>query len=291
MGNHDSIKRIISKFSGQANQIVIPKIYLDLLDGDYPAAALLNQIVYWSDRAKIPGGWFYHSNLEWLDELCLTYFQVKRSTKRLLDNQWIECHVRRANGYPTTHYRVVMENLTNSILKFLEIRETLNSRNLNPVFQETLKTEIQETLKTEIQETLKTEIEETRISLTEIKPEIKPKIKTEITANPPHPPRSQDNGGGGGDPFYDDLINLGIHKNEIFKLKTLAKSHDWTSEEVYNEFSMIIHDKTVTKPIQVLLYRIKNNAPSPIIKFTTDDHDPSKFLKSEYGAFFKTGKE
>ena len=130
MGNHDSIKQLVSKYSGQANIITIPRIYLDLLEGDYPAAALLNQIVYWSDKSKLPGGWFYHSRLEWLSELCLTYFQIKRATKKLLDNHWIECHVKRANGAPTTHYRVNMDKLTTAINKFLEIQETRNSRNL-----------------------------------------------------------------------------------------------------------------------------------------------------------------
>jgi len=289
MGNHESIKKIISKFSGQANQITIPRIYLDLLDGDYPAAALLNQIVYWSDKARIPGGWFYHSKYEWLEELCLTYFQVKRATLKLLNNQWIECHVRRANGTPTMHYRVNMDNLTNSVNKFLESQVSRKSINLTFESKETSLSESKETSLSESKETSLSESKETSLSLTKIKPEIKPKIKTKITATPPTPQNGGSNGGGGGNPLYDDLENLGIHKGDIIRISHLAKSKGWTPEEVYNEYQIILADRSISKPVQVLNYRINNCAPSPLpSKVDKDPEDPSKFLVGQFAQFFKT---
>lgn len=57
VSNFDYINEIITAFSGNKRNIVIPKLYLEITD-DYPTAAFLNQLVFWSDKSKRKDGYF-----------------------------------------------------------------------------------------------------------------------------------------------------------------------------------------------------------------------------------------
>lgn len=115
MRNRESINLIIKQFSGQNNQIVIPQLYIKLT-GDYISAALLNQIVYWSDRTNRTDGFFYKSYKEWEEEMFITERQVRSASKKLVALGVIETAVKKANGNPTVHYKVFMDKLADSIL-------------------------------------------------------------------------------------------------------------------------------------------------------------------------------
>lgn len=91
---------------GQDNSVVIPRVFIDWC-GDMNTAALLAQILYWSERATDPDGWFYKSYAEWEDELGLTEYQARRSSKSLVQmGVGLETKVKKANGNPTVHYRI-----------------------------------------------------------------------------------------------------------------------------------------------------------------------------------------
>lgn len=110
-----NIMNIISAYSGQQNIVAIPRVYVEMT-GDYNRAALLNQILYWSERTSDKNGWFYKSAAEWQAELGLSAYQVKRAVegdKRAKDNSkalinlGIETTIKKSpKGAPTTHYRV-----------------------------------------------------------------------------------------------------------------------------------------------------------------------------------------
>ena len=70
MSNFDYINEIITAFSGNKRNIVIPKLYLEITD-DYPTAAFLNQLVFWSDKSKRKDGYFYKKYDEWHDEFVI----------------------------------------------------------------------------------------------------------------------------------------------------------------------------------------------------------------------------
>ena len=127
MSNHKAIGDLIKSISGQNNTLVIPRLYLKLFDWDMNTAILLSQIVYWSDKSKREDGWFYKSYDDWKEEIGLSSYQVRRSTKILSDMGIIETKLKRANGTPTLHYILYMEVLENSIIKFLDYRETSQS--------------------------------------------------------------------------------------------------------------------------------------------------------------------
>lgn len=118
MNNRDHINGIIVQFSGVNNVIPIPRIYLEIT-GDYPAAALLNQMVYWSDKTKRNDGYFYKTNKEWQEELHLSKYQVSRATDKLKSLNLVETSLKKANGAPTLHYKVDLDLLGDSIVKKL----------------------------------------------------------------------------------------------------------------------------------------------------------------------------
>ena len=137
MNNRDYIASVISKFSGQNNVIPIPVIYLEITE-DYPAAALLNQMVYWSDRTKRRDGYFYKSYQEWNEELYLSEYQVRRATNKLKSLGLVETSLKKANGAPTLHYKVDTKEVSEWILKKLKNGNLTNSRMDTEETQESL---------------------------------------------------------------------------------------------------------------------------------------------------------
>lgn len=125
--NQQVISELISSISGQANILTIPKVYIDLLDGDINSALLLSQCVYWSDRTTSKDGWFYKSYREWGEEIRLSQYAVNRSASKLKKLGFIETKLKKANGAPTVHYRVKINSLTNSIMKKLDNGLSRNS--------------------------------------------------------------------------------------------------------------------------------------------------------------------
>lgn len=154
--NYQQVKAMIKQFTGQANTLVIPRVFIDFTK-DHLAAMLLSQILYWSDRTSDPDGWFYKTADEWNEEIGLSNFQVKRATA-LLKDLGVETRLKRVDGAPRTHYRVDMDTFVNLFLKFLENRETRKSKNYNIENQETPKSDFQETSKTYKEHRLHAEI-------------------------------------------------------------------------------------------------------------------------------------
>ncbi|PTJ09578.1 conserved phage C-terminal domain-containing protein, partial [Staphylococcus simulans] len=125
MNNRDYISSIITQFSGQNNIIPIPVIYLKITE-DYPTAALLNQLIYWSDRTNRKDGYFYKSYKEWEEEIHLSKYQVMRSIKKLKNMGIVETALKKANGAPTVHYKVDSEVTSQWIVKFLNNGKSTN---------------------------------------------------------------------------------------------------------------------------------------------------------------------
>nr|DAX45348.1 MAG TPA: DnaD [Caudoviricetes sp.] len=148
MNNRDYISSIITQFSGQNNIIPIPAIYLKITE-DYPSAALLNQMIYWSDRTSRNDGYFYKSYNEWYEELHLTEYQVRRATKKLKGLGFVETALKKANGAPTLHYKVDTKEISEWILKKLQNGNLRNFRMDSEETQESL-TEITTENTTEI---------------------------------------------------------------------------------------------------------------------------------------------
>jgi hypothetical protein len=160
--NYQQVKAMIKQFTGQANTLVIPRVFIDFT-GDHLAAMLLSQILYWSDRTSDPDGWFYKTADEWDEEIGLSNFQIKRATA-ILKAMGVETRLKRVDGAPRTHYRVDMDAFIDLFFKFLENRETRKSRNDKMENQETSKSDFQETEETYKEQRLHAEITSKRES-------------------------------------------------------------------------------------------------------------------------------
>ena len=117
MNNRDYISSIITQFSGQNNIIPIPTIYIRITE-DYPTAALLNQLIYWSDRTHRKDGYFYKSYKEWEDEIYLSKYQVMRSIKIEKYGDCRNCFKRRMVRLQSI-IKSIVKLLHNGLLSFL----------------------------------------------------------------------------------------------------------------------------------------------------------------------------
>ena len=131
------MKLLIATYSGNERHITIPKIYLELTN-DYPTAALLNQMIFWSDKTKRRDGFFYKTYKEWEEETFLSEYQVRRASNSLKELGFLETKLKKANGSPTLHYKLDMDVLSESIVKKLKNRNQTNLRNDTEVSQESL---------------------------------------------------------------------------------------------------------------------------------------------------------
>lgn len=111
------------------NQLSIPVVYLDLLDNDLQAALVLSQLVYWSDKATIEGGWIAKSYDEWFEEVRMSKYIVSRAIEKLVA-AGIEHKVAKFAGNPTNHYRINVEKFTN----WLEGLSVKNAENVSENF-------------------------------------------------------------------------------------------------------------------------------------------------------------
>jgi len=127
MNNFDAMKKFISAMSGQENMISVPKIYIQLFDGDIDTALFLSQVVYWSDKSKRTDGFFYKKYDEWELEIGLSEYKIKKAVKKLKAHGIVITSLKRANGAPTIHYKLDMTNLQNLIMKFLDNQKTSES--------------------------------------------------------------------------------------------------------------------------------------------------------------------
>lgn len=125
LNNYSQVKSLIAAYSGQERHLTVPIIYIELT-GDINTAVLLNQIIFWSDKTKRKDGFFYKTYSEWESEITLSQYQVSRSIKVLKDLGVVETKLKRANGSPTIHYRVDMEELSKSIINKLDNRKSTN---------------------------------------------------------------------------------------------------------------------------------------------------------------------
>ncbi len=103
------VKKISVDYLGHEYIISIPRLLIDLT-GDWTLAAMLNQLLYWSEKKE----WIYKSLDDWNLELGAVSRHKMNQLKRF---PFIETKIMRANGSPTTHYRIDEDILKQELLK------------------------------------------------------------------------------------------------------------------------------------------------------------------------------
>lgn len=113
LSNQEKVMAFIKAVAGQSNVIVVPHIFLQIT-GDLMLAAMLAQLVYWSDRSVRPDGLVYKSAQNWKDEVGARRYAVD-SFKKL---PYVHCVIKKANGNPTSHYSIDFDLLFETITQF-----------------------------------------------------------------------------------------------------------------------------------------------------------------------------
>lgn len=99
----------ISSVIGQKNVIPVPVEFIHFT-GDANTAMLLTQIIYWTDRAKDPDGWFYKSYEQWEDELALNQYFARKAINALKNMGIIETKIKKIeNGDTHLHFKLNKE--------------------------------------------------------------------------------------------------------------------------------------------------------------------------------------
>lgn len=131
--------------SGQTEVIVIRRAFVNFTD-DLDAGMMLSQLLYWTPRAKLPGGWIAKSDKDWSQELCLKRYSVRKARKILLDRDLIGTKIARFDGAPTVHYRIKLDSLREQWIVWIQTMDYSKSNNPLSENEQTGLSEIEQSL-------------------------------------------------------------------------------------------------------------------------------------------------
>jgi len=110
---------VIEQMTGDNNVLAISYHILKLCN-DLETGFFLSQLIYWTDKGKSPYGWIYKTAKEWHEELLLSQYSIAKARKNLVKLGIIETKKKRANGFPTIHYRINKKVFWKELKKHLE---------------------------------------------------------------------------------------------------------------------------------------------------------------------------
>lgn len=153
-----SIVDIITGFSGQDANIVIPRTFLKWCNGDLSVALFLSQCLYWSSHTDDPEGWFARTVAQWEADTTLTRSPLERAAV-ILEQVGLERDVKRSRWHdftPVVHYRFIREHLESAAQAFfatgaaLSMESTKNAKAKLRTERETRKSEMTSKHKSEM---------------------------------------------------------------------------------------------------------------------------------------------
>jgi len=110
MSTKNAIAATLVQMSGDQNVVVVRKPFVSFT-GSLAGGMMLNQLLYWTPRARIPGGWIAKSDKEFGEELCMSPYKVSEARKKLTHMGILETKLKKFAGAPTIHYRLKMDAL------------------------------------------------------------------------------------------------------------------------------------------------------------------------------------
>lgn len=145
----DILNKIIEEFTGQCKTLTVQVTYIDFCKGNINAALLLSQLMYWSNKSK-NNGWVYKSASDWYNELRLKKASLNTAVKTLKNLDIIETKLKKANGSPTSHYKI-KDGFIEKFSTFLKDKVEANKQKINNSEIELSDNEQIESEKTEIE--------------------------------------------------------------------------------------------------------------------------------------------
>jgi hypothetical protein len=116
----DTPGKFVEQFFKEPMVLTTPRIFIDICDGDIEIALFLSQCYYWLTRGKRSDGFFWKSDVEWLQETGLTHSKLIRARKMLKSKDLITIKKLKAEGSPTLHYKVNCVNLYKTMMAIAE---------------------------------------------------------------------------------------------------------------------------------------------------------------------------
>lgn len=97
--------------------------------GSATAGLMLSQAIYWSERTADPGGWFFKTQAEWEEEICLTRWE-QETARRILRQKGFLAEERRGNP-ARLYYRVEIEAVARAVAQYAETQQSRLRKNHN----------------------------------------------------------------------------------------------------------------------------------------------------------------
>lgn len=96
--------------------------------GSLETGMMLGQLLYWTPRARLPGGWIAKSDTEWSEELFITAYAARKARKCLVDMGIVESKKAQFSGAPTMHYRINRDSLTTAWVAWIQQNDFANPK-------------------------------------------------------------------------------------------------------------------------------------------------------------------
>jgi DNA-binding Lrp family transcriptional regulator len=97
--------------------------------GGIEEAIFVQQLIYWTPRAKDENGWVYKTREEWINETTISEWKIKNVIRKLEKLGIIERKKKHVNGIPIPHYQLQEEKLQNLLSVW---DESSHSNGMNP---------------------------------------------------------------------------------------------------------------------------------------------------------------
>jgi len=120
--NRDDVLSIVRQFTGHENIIAVPRILIELT-GDPILAMMLNQLLYWSAQKE----WIYKSLEDWNEEIGGI---SRHRMDKFSELPYVETELRKANGAPTTHYRINADVFYESLMNIINAKSICGNQEM-----------------------------------------------------------------------------------------------------------------------------------------------------------------
>lgn len=115
-----NVKGLLSRLIGNKNILSNNVLFIDYVGGNHSKAQFLSQLFYWTGKSKRNDGFFAKTYEEWYEEIRVKQKSIQRYSAEFQAKGFLETKVLKFNGYPTVHYKLDMDNLTNSLWSFCQ---------------------------------------------------------------------------------------------------------------------------------------------------------------------------
>lgn len=116
--SHQEVFHLAASLLGQRSVVTLHRSLVAFMGEDISSAIFLSQISYWTERSR--NGWVAKSYDEWHRETSLTEYAVRRAANKCVKMGILKTDVRKFNGAPMLHYRLLTEAFTDSYIDFLK---------------------------------------------------------------------------------------------------------------------------------------------------------------------------